>query len=647
MPGIEETIKINIDSLGLNTEMKKLLEQLSKAPTYVHNMEKAFKNLNQNVSVKTISNNINNLTKSLEELKRVANGIDLSKMDKGFIKAKSLLMTEKAYSLRHIRETTSPEDFALEQAAKRDILQSNMFLKNYKAQEAILKQQTLEKTVQLQAQTKELDVQLKKHKLSKIEKQKELELIKQQNQELSKKTKFFNFNNFTDLYNKANYIIGAVAFNHFLQSAIRTRLNMDRATNVFSNILPSYGIGDLSVRTQSARTQLSKELLNDFVKFATKYNLNPYESLHPLSQFMATRLEGFNLQQQKNTVQQLFKLASFYNLNNQQSANAFMAFSQIASKGRVSMEEIRRQLGQYIPDITGLSATALGVSPAVFEEMVRSGQLSASTYFEALTEELEKRFKDYKPIWTFQSAINRLSVSIQGIYLTMTTGLTGQAFKGFIESINFLIKAFTKLIPVLTVYFAILSIGKIGSIASMFSKQNMFLRIQTVLVNKLTKAYVGLAAAQQLKNNTSTFSALKDFTGTGMLGKMKGFASSTVLGLEIAAITRLATSSIKYLVEDILGVKNEKVSSWLESAGRGGTIGSLIGSIIGSTIPGIGTVAGTAIGYGVGTVSDMVIKVVTDDDKLKLTTENTNNNNVRIDQDYNGQSISFNLLGVQ
>src|SRR5574343_30326 len=76
---------------------------------------------------------------------------------------------------------------------------------------------------------------------------------------------------------------------------------------------------------------------------------------------------------------------------------ALLAISQIVSKGNVSLEELRGQLGERLPGAFQLAANAMGMSTSELDKFVSSGNLTAEAFitigksgaFDALTKGLE------------------------------------------------------------------------------------------------------------------------------------------------------------------------------------------------------------------------------------------------------------------
>lgn len=72
------------------------------------------------------------------------------------------------------------------------------------------------------------------------------------------------------------------------------------------------------------------------------------------------------------------------------TAGSLNALAQMASKGVVSMEELRQQLGDRLPGALGLVAKGLGITEADLIKLVEAGNLAARDMFPALTQALKE-----------------------------------------------------------------------------------------------------------------------------------------------------------------------------------------------------------------------------------------------------------------
>ncbi len=75
-----------------------------------------------------------------------------------------------------------------------------------------------------------------------------------------------------------------------------------------------------------------------------------------------------------------------------ETQNALLALSQIASKGVVSMEELRGQLGEALPGALQAAASGLGVTTTDLIKLVESGKVAAEDIFPALTKGLTELY---------------------------------------------------------------------------------------------------------------------------------------------------------------------------------------------------------------------------------------------------------------
>lgn len=76
-----------------------------------------------------------------------------------------------------------------------------------------------------------------------------------------------------------------------------------------------------------------------------------------------------------------------------ETENALMAVTQMVSKGVVSMEEMRQQLGERLPGAFQVTAQQLGITTAELNDLISSGKLTAEQVLPALARGLEEVYK--------------------------------------------------------------------------------------------------------------------------------------------------------------------------------------------------------------------------------------------------------------
>ena len=128
---------------------------------------------------------------------------------------------------------------------------------------------------------------------------------------------------------------------------------------------------------------------------------------------------------------------------------ALLAISQIVSKGNVSLEELRGQLGERLPGAFQLAANAMGMSTQELDKFVSSGNLTAAEFLPKFAAELKKTFGDVRDMEGFTASLNRMKNALDEAYITigksgafdaLTKGLeiTTAAITGTISSFKLL-----------------------------------------------------------------------------------------------------------------------------------------------------------------------------------------------------------------
>ncbi len=133
---------------------------------------------------------------------------------------------------------------------------------------------------------------------------------------------------------------------------------------------------------------------------------------------------------------------------------ALLAISQMVSKGTVSMEELRGQLGERLPGAFQLAANAMGMSTQELDKFVATGNLTAEVFLPKFAAEMKKTFGDVRDMEGYTASLNRLSnawdeamitLGKTGVFDAVTTGLnfataavaqTVAGFKGLGEIIG-------------------------------------------------------------------------------------------------------------------------------------------------------------------------------------------------------------------
>lgn len=143
---------------------------------------------------------------------------------------------------------------------------------------------------------------------------------------------------------------------------------------------------------------------------------------------------------------------------NQDTQLMFFALTQIASKGVVSMEELRRQLGEKLPGVMQIAARALNTLPETLEAAIRKGIVSSEKFLPIFGDALIRTFADSseKASISVSAAIARLSnVWVDFVKRVLDSG-AGDSIVGVFDALReklsdpYLIERFAILIKTLS-----------------------------------------------------------------------------------------------------------------------------------------------------------------------------------------------------
>ena len=147
-----------------------------------------------------------------------------------------------------------------------------------------------------------------------------------------------------------------------------------------------------------------------------------------------TQNTNLTLKQTRDIFDTIVKTSAVLGLSAQRTELALLAIEQIASKGTVSMEELRRQLGDQIPSAVPIMARALNVAIPELYKMIKANKVLAEDALPKFAEELKKTFglNNISRVETLQAATGRLRLEWQLFIKDLNAGET------FTGVINFL-----------------------------------------------------------------------------------------------------------------------------------------------------------------------------------------------------------------
>jgi len=153
---------------------------------------------------------------------------------------------------------------------------------------------------------------------------------------------------------------------------------------------------------------------------------------------LAAATKGLNMSQEdtRTAFEGVAKAAAAMSLTADESNGVFLALSQIASKGKVSMEELRGQLGERLTPAFGIAAKAMGVTTSELEKMVENG-INAKEFLPKFGAAMAQSFNDQaaKNINTTTGEINLLTNAVTDAKQALLKSFAGDAI---LDGINIL-----------------------------------------------------------------------------------------------------------------------------------------------------------------------------------------------------------------
>jgi tape measure domain-containing protein len=273
-------------------------------------------------------------------------------------------------------------------------------------------------------------------------------------------------------------------------------------------LLPALGIaGALSLGGSSFQTALANDSNKSSIDFATngqgraaisgvksineKYGLNDkagFEGFKTLAG--SVRSMNLPLSETLRMYESVGAAGRAMGVDSEAQKGIFVALGQIASKGTVSAEELRGQIGERLPGAFGIAAKAMGVTEQQLGKMMQKSELLSKDFLPKFATEMQKTFGDAAAkaasgpaavYERFNNTLYALSVTLGEILMPSLTTL----MKVFIDGVQY-VREHQTLFEMLGVV--------ILSVAASFAAYNIVTRaysIATSTASFITKLFAG------------------------------------------------------------------------------------------------------------------------------------------------------------
>jgi len=182
----------------------------------------------------------------------------------------------------------------------------------------------------------------------------------------------------------------------------------------------------------------------------------------------AARNSGLAMKDVQKIFGTMAKAGAVLGLRTDELSGVFLALEQMLSKGKVTTEELRRQLGERLPGAFGIMAASLGVTLPKLDEMLKKGELLSAEVLPGFARAVELAFglDTVDKVDTLVASQNRLTTSWQNFVKNLTG--EGSVIKGFFKGLYGAAEEFVKGIDNL---FNSVEVGNAASMSKGFEDQ--------------------------------------------------------------------------------------------------------------------------------------------------------------------------------
>ena len=212
------------------------------------------------------------------------------------------------------------------------------------------------------------------------------------------------------------------------------------------------------LRASTKSTAEANELYSFANEQTERLGLNFASVVEGTARFAAaTKNTNLTLIQRKDILLSVFEAARVLNLSEQRLSNTLLALEQIASKATVSMEELRRQLGDNIPGAVAILADQMDVSQEKLLRMIETNQVLSEEALPLLAKGFRETFGEgvQESTDTFAASLGRVRKEIFDAKVAFGEGFAGAVREDLEDSKS----SIESLIPVMRILGAVVGVS--------------------------------------------------------------------------------------------------------------------------------------------------------------------------------------------
>lgn len=232
---------------------------------------------------------------------------------------------------------------------------------------------------------------------------------------------------FKNLLGAFGIIGGVMLFRDFTKAVFDNLKTLDKLDFSLRAVIKNEGeliqtrafLNDITIRYGAELVSTTER----YIKFAT-----------------AARQSGVAMKDTEQIFETMTEAAGVMGLKTDELTGIYLALEQMLSKGKVTTEELRRQLGERLPGAFGIMANALGVTTIELDKMLRAGEVLSAEVLPKFAKEVEKAFglDTIDKVTTLQASTTNLASSWQMLIEEMRTGSSwiSTSLRGIIDGLG-------------------------------------------------------------------------------------------------------------------------------------------------------------------------------------------------------------------
>lgn len=204
------------------------------------------------------------------------------------------------------------------------------------------------------------------------------------------------------------------------------------------------------------------------IQMSKKYGMEINALTNNYAKFTASAsVSGMAMADQRKIFESMSRAVTAFGLSADGSNRAFLALSQMMSKGKISSEELRLQLGEQIPVAMQAMAKAAGTTVAGLDKLLKEGKLMSADVLPKFADALNEMIPNVSTD-NLEISINRL----KNTFTELTNSLDIQGkYKGLVDWFNGLISGIeNKLTGLATFVGGIFGVKMLKSLYSYYNK---------------------------------------------------------------------------------------------------------------------------------------------------------------------------------